>query len=162
MLCQCGAKYYRSWTDTERSGLSNCAMPIGLSDVLGSRQPPVSTLKVFRSFTQPAASFNMTVISLDQTFDPYDVALGNYNSWDWTPNLYAGTRFMVMMNDALGYGRGGTQGPYTVGPSGDKSCLTGGTVTPWVYHTRTSDVATSTSGAIPSTTDAKGSGKLSS
>lgn len=82
----------------------------------------------------------MTVIALDQKFSPYDVILGNANSWDWTPNLRAGTRFMVMMNDALGYGRGGTLGPYTVGASSDASCLVGGTVTPGVY-TRTTSAA---------------------
>lgn len=87
----------------------------------------------------------MTVISLDSSFDPYDVILGNGNSWNWTPNLRAGSEFMVMMNDGLGYGRGGAVGPYTVAASGDSSCLTGGTVTPGVYHTRTTGAATSTS-----------------
>ena len=97
----------------------------------------------------------MTVISLDSSFDPYDVALGNGNSWNWSPNLPSGTKFMVMLNDALGYGRGGTSGPYTVYNSNDTECLTSGTVTPGLYHTRTSSAATST-GRHSGTSDADG------
>lgn len=90
----------------------------------------------------------MTVLSLDQTFDPYDVNFGANDTVLWTPNVEAGKMFTFMMNDAKGYGTGGTGQSYTVNSTetGDTSCLNGGgnqTITPGISHTKTSTAATS-------------------
>ena len=102
------------------------------------------------------APFNMTVISLDQSFDPYDVDFGSNSTADWVVNLEAGSDFTVMFNDARGYGTGGTGERYRVNSTaiGDTSCLDGGgnqTITPGISHTRTSTSMSSSSSAATST-----------
>jgi hypothetical protein len=102
------------------------------------------------------APFNMTVISLDQSFDPFDVDFGRNSSVDWLVNLKAGTDFTIMFNDARGYGTGGTGERYEVNSTanGDTSCLEGDgnqTITPGISHTRTSTTMTSTSSSAVST-----------
>lgn len=110
------------------------------------------------------APFNMTVISLDQSFDPFDVDFGSNSSVDWQVNLKAGSEFTIMFNDARGYGTGGTGERYQVNSTavGDTSCLDGGgnqTITPGVSHTRTSTVistsavSTSSTSAAPNNND---------
>jgi hypothetical protein len=122
--------------------------------------------KSFRlDWSQTAANgvppFNMTVISLDQKFDPFNVDFGNQSMVDWQVNLKAGSRFTFMMNDATGYATGGTGMWYQVNSTatGDTSCIDGGgdeTITPGVTHTQTSMDGGQTSTA--NTTDPGGNG----
>lgn len=56
----------------------------------------------------------MTVMSLSQSFLPFDLYVGNTSAFDWQVNLPAGSGFTVMMNSPLGYGRGGVANTYTV------------------------------------------------
>lgn len=106
--------------------------------------------------------FNMTVISLDQSFDPFDVDFGSNATADWDVNLKAGSDFTIMFNDARGYGTGGTGERYTVNSTAteDTSCLEGGggnvTITPGVSHTRTSTVTSAPQETITDGTDSGG------
>lgn len=99
------------------------------------------------TYRAQAAPYNMTVISADQSFDPYDVNFGNTSSVDWSPNIAAGKSFLLMMNDNLGYGYGGTSSVHTVNATetSDSSCLSGGgvTITPGVSHTATGTASAS-------------------
>lgn len=62
--------------------------------------------------------YNMTVISLDQSFNPYDVDFGNTSNYEWQVNVAASKGFTVMMNDGKGYGYGGVGGAYYVNRTG--------------------------------------------
>jgi hypothetical protein len=109
------------------------------------------------------APFNMTVISLDQTFDPFNVDFGSLSSVDWLVNLKAGSRFTFMMNDATGYATGGTGSWYQVNSTatGDTSCIDGGadeTITPGVTHTQTTTYVGQTSTVTETDPGTGGSG----
>ncbi|WWC87952.1 uncharacterized protein L201_002852 [Kwoniella dendrophila CBS 6074] len=69
--------------------------------------------------------YNFTVIAMDQSFNPYDVTLekGVTSQSDWVLDIPYQSRFLIMMNSAQGYGRGGTSGIYSVSDSNDTSCL---------------------------------------
>lgn len=61
----------------------------------------------------------MTVISTDQTFDPFDVVIGSDLIYNWTVAVPRGKSFMVMLNTVKGYGYGGVSGIYTVNRTSD-------------------------------------------
>lgn len=107
------------------------------------------------------APFNMSVISLDQTFDPFNVDFGSNSSVDWLVNLKAGSRFTFMMNDATGYATGGTGSWYQVNSTatGDTSCIDGGadeTITPGVTHTQTTTQTSTVTTTDPGTAGSGG------
>lgn len=63
----------------------------------------------------------MTVVSLDQSFNPYDISFGNTTFYEWEVNVPAGKGFTVIMNDGKGYGYGGVADAYTVNRTGGNS-----------------------------------------
>ncbi|ODO04489.1 hypothetical protein I350_05092 [Cryptococcus amylolentus CBS 6273] len=71
--------------------------------------------------------YNITVVPLDQRYLPWDISLATGVSWgnQFVMNMTAGTRFTLMMNSKLGYGRGGVELIYemTSSPSNDTSCI---------------------------------------
>ncbi|TYJ52081.1 hypothetical protein B9479_007316 [Cryptococcus floricola] len=71
--------------------------------------------------------YNITVVPLDQRYLPWDIRLASGVSWanQFVMNMTAGTRFTLMMNSKLGYGRGGVALSYemTSSPSNDTSCI---------------------------------------
>lgn len=97
----------------------------------------------------------MTVVSLDQSFNPYDVSFGegNTTTYDWQVNVPAGKQFTVIMNDGKGYGYGGVADAYGVNRTGGNAgCEVAGgvgTTTSRTSPTSTSVVPTSTSRAEP-------------
>ncbi|WVQ78809.1 hypothetical protein IAT38_000900 [Cryptococcus sp. DSM 104549] len=108
--------------------------------------------------------YNFTVIPLDQGFIPFDVTLENdvtYQS-DWVMNLANGTRFTIVMNSQLGYGRGGVAGIYAVNGGNSSQCITRPTqatgVWPATVTTDTLDAATLpiTQSAHPSSSSSSG------
>ncbi|KAI5454880.1 hypothetical protein NCC49_002158 [Naganishia albida] len=108
------------------------------------------SLNISTSLTDAARpEYNMTVISLDQSFNPYDISLGNTTFFQWPVNVAAGKGFTLMMNDGKGYGYGGVGGSYYVNRTGGNGeCeFVGGTTT-----TTTSKVPTATSTAPPEST----------
>ncbi|EIW66510.1 hypothetical protein M231_02312 [Tremella mesenterica] len=87
--------------------------------------------------------YNMTILSLDASYPPFDVPLigGRSTIGDdsWNVNMTTGTRFTIMMNNGLGRGRGGMGEIYQV--QGSKtSCLS--SIAP-------SDTVHSTSAYVP-------------
>ncbi|KAJ9123945.1 hypothetical protein QFC22_000736 [Naganishia vaughanmartiniae] len=106
---------------------------------------------------QPALSasslgyrYNMTVISLDQSFNPFDVPFGpgNTSAYDWEVSVAAGKQFTVMMNDGKGYGYGGVGGAYTVNrtSAGNTQCdFVGGSTTTAVVPSSTASGSSTTS-----------------
>ncbi|KAJ9097633.1 hypothetical protein QFC21_004669 [Naganishia friedmannii] len=102
--------------------------------------------------------YNMTVISLDQSFNPFDVPFGtgNTSSYDWQVSVAAGKSFTVMMNDGKGYGYGGVGGTYTVNrtSAGNTQCdFVGGSTL-----TTTTSSPSSTGGASTSSSSAASTG----
>ncbi|WRT65763.1 uncharacterized protein IL334_002712 [Kwoniella shivajii] len=69
--------------------------------------------------------YNFTAVAMDQSFNAFDVPLekGVTSESDWVLDIPADSRFVVMMNSAQGYGRGGTSGIYSVSSGNDSSCL---------------------------------------
>lgn len=106
----------------------------------------------------------MTVISLDQSFNPFDIPFGtgNTTSYDWQVSVAAGKSFTVMMNDGKGYGYGGVGGTYTVNrtSAGNTQCdFVGGSTTTAVVPSGTGIASsTTTSNAATSTGDPAGGG----
>lgn len=102
----------------------------------------------------------MTVVALDQSFDPFDVDFGSADSVNWKVNLKGGTCFTFLFNDATGYGKGGTGGEYCVNSTAteDTSCLVGG---PEVTHTKSDVPPTPTETQDDGKSNQSGGGGLS-
>ncbi|WVQ79270.1 hypothetical protein IAT38_001366 [Cryptococcus sp. DSM 104549] len=98
--------------------------------------------------------YTFSPFPLDQSFRPYDVALGTSSSgmFDWVVNLPEGTRFSVMMNSKNGHSRARVGGIYQVLPGYSSSCisLTTNPTGAWPSDI-TINIPTSTS-STPSTT----------
>lgn len=96
----------------------------------------------------------MTVISLDQSFNPYDVDFGNATTHEWRVNVPAGKGFTVMMNDgAKGYGYGGVGGAYSVNKTGGNAgCEVVGGAATTTTRIQSTSVQPTTSTSTSSTT----------
>lgn len=94
----------------------------------------------------------MTVVSLDQSFNPYDVTFGNTTTYDWQVNVPSGKGFTVIMNDGKGYGYGGVANAYSVNRTGGNGqCDVVGGVGATTTSTTTGKM-TSTQGSVTTST----------
>ncbi|ODN86594.1 hypothetical protein L198_07289 [Cryptococcus wingfieldii CBS 7118] len=75
--------------------------------------------------------YNISVIPMDQGFSPWEIVMEKGTSWAnrFLVNMTAGSRFTLMMNSKLGYGRGGVADIYEVTPSSSKSVNTTSCIT---------------------------------
>ncbi|TYJ52080.1 hypothetical protein B9479_007315 [Cryptococcus floricola] len=67
--------------------------------------------------------YNISVIPMDQGYLPWEIAVEKGTSWanQFLVNMTAGSRFTLMMNSKLGYGRGGVADIYEVTNSSSES-----------------------------------------